>query len=319
MFSPIVPFDPEAGDVVLAPEEGGDGTWTGCPGVLYEPDRGRFLMTYRQRRPRGQPATERGWRCAIAASSDGLHFEDIWQVRKAELGTSSMERFCLLPAPEGGYQLYLSYVDPADRRWRIDVVQAGAADGFDVAKAMPALTAESTGTESVKDPYAVRIGPVVYLLASYAQAGLAAADRERAHRAGDIYTTGLTTHPTGLATSLDGTHFRWHGEVLGVGEGWDRYQARLNSAARVGHWWIGFYDGSASAQENYEERTGLAISADLRGWTRLTSAEPWLVSPHGTGSLRYLDAVPVDGELWCYYEYARPDGAHELRRSRIPL
>lgn len=303
---------------MLRPETGAAGTWVGCPGVLYEPAAQRFLMTYRQRRPRGEAATERGWRCAIAESADGVHFTDIWEVHKSELGTSSMERFCLLPA-DGGYLLYLCYVDPADNRWRIDAVEAARPGDFDVRKAVPVLTAESTGTEGVKDPYALRVGPAVYLFASYAAAEtLDAARRAEAHGSADIYNTGLTTHPTGLATSLDGRAFTWHGQVLGVGETWDRYQVRLNSFARIGHTWLGFYDGSASERENYEERCGLATSHDLRHWIRLTPEAPWVCSPHASGSLRYLDAVPVGDELWLYYEYARPDGAHELRLSKLP-
>lgn len=37
-----------------------------------------------------------------------------------------------------------------------------------------------------------------------------------------------------LATSLDGLAFEWHGTVLDVGEGWDRYQAWLNSIVPTG-------------------------------------------------------------------------------------
>ena len=304
---------------MLTPEPGGGpGTWIGCPGILYEPANGRFLLTYRQRRPRGDPANERGWRCAIAVSRDGERFHDLWSVEKAELATASMERFCLVPAPHGGYALYLSYVDPADNRWRIDVVEAAAPDAFDVRARAPALTAASTGTEGVKDPYVLRIGPALYLYASYAAAGqLDPVRRVDAHVTADIYNTGLTSHPTGLALSLDGRDFTWLSEVLGVGQSWDRYQARLNSIARIGAAWIGFYDGSASERENYEERCGLAISHDLLHWTRLTTEHPWVVSPHASGSLRYVDAVPVGNELWLYYEYARPDRAHELRLSKV--
>lgn len=296
------------------------GTWVGCPGVLYDPVNGHFLLTYRERRPRGNPATERGWRCAIAESLDGVHFTDIWEVEKADLNTPSMERFCVLPTAEG-YLLYLSYVDPADNRWRIDVVGAAEPSAFEVRNAVPALTAAGTGTEGVKDPYVMRIGPAVYLFASYAATETLSRDQwEAAHASADIYNTGLTTHPTGLATSLDGVEFQWHGEVLGVGSGWDRYQTRLNSVARIGESWVGFYDGSRDASENYEERCGLAVSFDLRQWTRLTPDGPWVTGRHGSGSVRYLDAVPVgDDELWVYYEYARSDGTHELRMNRLPL
>lgn len=312
-------FDPESASVVLEPEDAGGGTWIGCPGVLYEPDKKRFLLTYRQRRPRGDPATERGWRCAVAVSDDGLHFRDLWAVEKHELGAPSMERFCLLPRGDGGYLLYLSYVDPADNRWRIDMIEADDPSAFDVRTARPVLTAASTGTEGVKDPYAMRIGPAVYLFVSFAAADtLAEADRDRAHATADIYNTGTTTHPTGLAVGLDGREFTWKGQVLGVGQGWDRYQARLNSIARLGDAWVGFYDGSASFEENFEERCGLVISHDLEHWTRLTPDGPWAVSPHATGALRYVDAVPVGNELWLYFEYARADGSHELRVTKLP-
>lgn len=70
--------------------------------------------------------------------------------------------------------------------------------------------------------------------------------------------------------------------------------------------------------ENYEERTGLAQSLDLVHWDRITENAPALVSPHASGSLRYIDVLQTDEEVLYYYEYARPDGSHELRMSRLP-
>jgi hypothetical protein len=312
-------FDPEAGQTLLEPERDEPGYWTGCPGVLYEQGAGRFLMTYRQRRPRGHDS-ERGWRCAIAESTDGVAWRDIWEVRKSELASSSMERFSLLPAPSGGYLLYISYVDPSDNRWRVDVIAADTPDAFDVAQRKPALTAADTGSEGVKDPYALRVGPSVQLLVSFSAArDLNDAQRARAHATADIYTTGVGVFPTGLASSLDGLNFNWHGRVLDVGTRWDTYQTRLNSAIDIGGWYLGFYDGSGSERDNYEERTGVALSVDLQHWLRLSVDEPWLKSPHASGSLRYLDAVAVDNEWFAFYEYARASGAHELRLSRLPM
>jgi len=308
---PLDPFDPWQGTVVRAPELAEPGYWAGCPGVLHDGE--RFWMTYRERRPRGV-APERGWRCAVAVSEDGTSFSDVWSVHKDELGSSSMERFALTRTGDGGLRLYLSYVDPADNRWRIDAVDAAEPSALDVRERRSVLTAASTGTEGVKDPYVLQAGPVTYLFASYAAArpGLAA----DAHETADIYNVGATTHPTGLATSTDGTTFAWHGEVLGVGGGWNRYQARLNSVVPVGGLFVGFFDGSASHEENYEERCGLAVSADLFSWRRLSDAAPWVVTAEGTGSVRYVDAVVVDGSWWVYYELSRPDGAHELRVLR---
>jgi hypothetical protein len=312
-------LEPGRGLVVREPERPAPGYWAGSPGILYEAASQRFLLSYRQRRPRGT-GQDRGWRCALAASSDGVHFDDIWEIRKDELNSASMERFSLMPAPGGGYRLYISYVDPADHRWRIDVLEAADPGCFAIPGARPALTAASTGTEGVKDPYTLCLGPVTYLFASFAAARpFTAEDRRRAHSTSDIYNTGMTTHPTGLATSLDGIGFQWHGPVLDVGDSWDAYQARLTCVVPMGTGYVGFYDGSASARENYEERCGVAASGDLWHWERLTTQRPWVVSPHGSGATRYIDALVMDGQWWIYYEMARADGAHDLRLQRVPI
>ncbi|WP_223167977.1 hypothetical protein [Nonomuraea sp. SYSU D8015] len=310
---PLPPFDPTAGTVVLSPEKNEPGYWAGCAGVLGDGD--RYWLTYRQRRPRGAEA-ERGWRCAVAVSDDGIGFTDVWAVHKDELGSSSMERFCLTPAGDGGFRLFISYVDPADNRWRIDALTAKDPSAFDLATRRPVLTAASTGTEGVKDPYVMSVGPVTYLFASFAAA--LSGPAPEAHATGDIYNVGATTHPTGLATSLDGESFTWHGTVLPVGAGWNRYQTRLNSVVHVEGGYVGFYDGSASHEENYEERCGIAVSADLFTWHRLSDDGPWVTAPHGTGSVRYVEALIVDGEWRLYYEMTRADGAHELRLIRVP-
>ena len=311
-------IDSEDAEVILSPEADGSGYWIGCPSVLYEPEHGRFLLTCRERRPRGA-TSDRGWRCSVLASDDGSNFKEIWHIEKEQLSSTSMERFSLVPAPEGnGYLLYISYVDPADNRWRIDVLPSEEVDGFDPGRAIPVLSAASTGTEGVKDHWLCRVGPALYMYASFASATtLADGDRARAHEHADIYNAGVTTHPTGLATSLDGIHFDWRGEALGVGRDWDRYQARLTTVVALDGAYVGIYDGSQSAAENYEEKTGLAVTTDLCNWQSVSPAGPWSTSPHGTGALRYADAVIVDGDVWVYFECARPDGSHDLRRSKL--
>jgi hypothetical protein len=294
--------------VVRAPERPEPGWWVGAPAVLR--DGPRFWLTYRERRPRGA-SSERGWRCAIASSHDGIRFDDVWEVRKDELETPSMERFDLVRSG-AGFTLYLSFVDPADGRWRIDAVDAPEPARFDVATRRPIATAMSTGTEGVKDPVLVRANRVEYLFASYAAARPDLPPD--AHRTADIYNVGVTTHPSGLATrAAAGDPFAWRGEVLGVGTGWDRYQARLGSVVPFDGGWLGTYDGSASHTENYEERCGLAVSSDLHHWERRTTGAPWLIGPGKSGSVRYVDLHEIDNSWWSWAEVTRPDGAHELR------
>jgi hypothetical protein len=307
------PFDPADSMIVREPERPEPGYWVGCPSVLVDGD--LTWLTYRERRPRGA-AAERGWRCAVAVSHDGLRFDNVWEVHKDQLESPSMERFDLTRT-EGGYELFLSYVDPSDGRWRIGTITASRPEDFDVAERRPALTAESTGTEGVKDPVVVEIAGSVHLFASYAAAGPAV--DAAAHATADIYNTGATTHPTGLAVR-DGHEFTWKGEVLGVGSpgSWDAYQARLGSVVAVLGGYVGFYDGSASRDENYEERLGLATSVDGRSWRRESTDRPWLSGPGPSGSIRYVDVVVREGAWWIYHEMTRPDGAHELRLARVP-
>jgi len=314
-------FDPETGEIVFEPERREVGYWSGCPSVLYEPDSERFLLTYRQRRPRGEARTDRGWRCALAESKDGRHFQDVWSVEKTQLGSPSMERFSLLPRSDEGYELYISYVDPADNRWRIDVLSAKSPSQFAIEERRSALTAAATGTEGVKDPYTLRVGPAVFMFVSFAKRGvLSDEEKKLAHATGDIYNVGLTTFPTGLATRLSGQEvFRWHGEALGVGDTWDRYQARLTSLVSRDGVFLAFYDGSASVEENYEERSGVAVGFDVCSLMRLTDDAPWLRGDSAGSSVRYVDVVQVGSEWFVYYEYGCADGSHELRLARIPV
>ncbi|MGW4966019.1 hypothetical protein ACWEPL_53120, partial [Nonomuraea sp. NPDC004186] len=76
---------------------------------------------------------------------------------------------------------------------------------------------------------------------------------------------------------------------------------------------VAFYDGRASAAENYEERTGIAAGTDPGALVAL-GEEPVAESPHRGRGLRYLELVDLPGGgVRLYYEFTRPDGAHELR------
>jgi hypothetical protein len=90
---------------------------------------------------------------------------------------------------------------------------------------------------------------------------------------------------------------------------------------------VAYYDGRASAAENYEERTGIAAGTEPTALAPVAAA-PVFGSPYRGGGLRYLDLLPQpDGRYRLYYELTRPDGAHELRtelslapaRRRRPL
>ena len=78
-----------------------------------------------------------------------------------------------------------------------------------------------------------------------------------------------------------------------------------------------FYDGSEGHHQNYEERTGLATSTDLKNWDILTPKEPCITSLHATGSLRYIDAQHHGEDILFIYELTRENGAHEMRMQKF--
>lgn len=225
-----------------------------------------------------------------------------------------MERACLV-AVGGGLRLYVSFVDPADGRWRIDVLEADRAERLDARARRSALAAATAGVESVKDPVVIRDGGRWLMFASFGSRELRATPGVDGalHASGDALSTGQLLSCTGLATSPDGLEWTWEGPVLvPPRSGWDGFETRISTVLPRGDRWLALYDGIPSLAENYEERTGIATSSDLRTWTRETAAGPALRSAHGSGSLRYACIVPFAGRMLAYFEAARADGAHDL-------
>jgi hypothetical protein len=124
---------------------------------------------------------------------------------------------------------------------------------------------------------------------------------------------------TGFATSDDGLDWTWGPTALAGRPGlWDERGVRVSSVLQVGDQTFAYYDGRASAAQNGEERTGLALG-DGNGILTAIAAVPLATSPYGAGSLRYLTVVQLDdGTRRLFYEATNPDGAHSLYTELVP-
>jgi hypothetical protein len=299
------------GQIVREPVGSGPGFWAGAPGAFFAADERAWYLTYRLRRPRGiQP--DRGGEARIARSADLQHWEDVWSMTKDQYHSASIEKSAICKGADGQWRYFTSFVDATDGRWCVAALKAREVGKFDATRACALFKAAPLGLEGIKDPCLLEWRGMFYMFLSVAVA--TPKTTSQSHSTLDIFNTGECVSATGVATSRDLDHWEWQGVVFAPGQnGWDRYCRRVNSVIPVKGKFLGFYDGSASHAENYEEKTGLAISAHLRDWKSRTPDGPAFTSPFALKSLRYIDAHVVGGEAVLFYEFARADGAHDLR------
>jgi hypothetical protein len=116
------------------------------------------------------------------------------------------------------------------------------------------------------------------------------------------------------ATSADGLDWSWHGPALLPRPGqWDERGVRITDVRFEPSCVVAYYDGRATAAENFEERTGVAVGS-APGTLSAVGGGPAAQSPAPGRGLRYLTVLPLPGgRTRLYYECTRADGAHELR------
>jgi predicted GH43/DUF377 family glycosyl hydrolase len=283
---------PELSVVAIEPPGTEPGTWSGAPSAVRDGD--EIILAYRLRRPIGQG---RGYAVAIARSADGVHFETIQVITRDEMDTESLERPALVQTESGTWRLYLSCATWGTQHWRVELLEAKSPDAFDARQRTVVLPGDAV--TAVKDPVIINRDDAWHLWASV-------------HPLDDPASTDRMT--TDYATSPDGIDWTWHGHALTPRPGeWDSRGVRVSAVRVTQGEIVAYYDGRASAAENYEERTGVAVGESPDALTAI-GIVPVGAPPAGQGGLRYLTIVDLgDGRERWYYELTRPDGLHELR------
>jgi hypothetical protein len=283
---------PDESTVVIAPPGDGAGHWAGAPSAALGDD--GIYLAYRLRRPL---QAGRGYAVAVARSVDGVRFQTLTTIQREQTGADSLERPGLVRDPSGRWRLYLSCATPGTKHWQVELMEADHPAEFDVTRRVVVLPGDAkTG---IKDPVIRwRNGTWQLWACCHPLADPADADQM----------------VTEYATGTNGLDWTWHGTALSGRPGyWDSRGTRVTSVVEDGETVIAFYDGRATAAENYEERTGVATGTgpDLLAALGETPAAE---SPYAGRGLRYLDVLDLpDGRRRLYYEMTRPDGAHELR------
>jgi hypothetical protein len=258
----------------------------GAPSAVRDGD--GFVVAYRTR-----TAGQRGGATVVARSSDGERLVTVAVLEKARFGAESLERPAIVRTEAGRWRLYVCAATPGSRHWRIDALEAG--DPAGLAGAEPRTVFPGDERTGVKDPVI--------------------------RRANGRWHAWICCHPldepgeedrmtTAYATSRDGLAWTWHGTALAPRPGtWDARGARLTAVLPDGR---ATYDGRATKEENFFERTGIAVPDGRPGGFAARGAD-------AVADVRYLEIVPLDeGGHRLYYEARLADGSHELRTEHVP-
>ena len=290
--------DAQAAIVVARPEGPGAGQWAGAPSAVLSD--GVFHLAYRMRRPVG---AGRGFATVIARSEDGESFETVSVLHQSDFDTDSFERPALIRRPDGGWRLYVSCATKDSLHWRVDVLDANDPADFHVGQRRDLLPGDER--TAVKDPVVLHDGSRWLMwLCVHEIEDPATADR--------MYSR--------FGTSTDGLDWQWHGRALEPRVGrWDSRGARIASVLLDQPTPVAYYDGRASFEENWFERTGIAVASTPGDPSSFAAdgEDPVAMSPAGDGALRYLSAVALpEGGYRLFYEASCPDGSHDVRTER---
>jgi hypothetical protein len=273
--------------VVAVPAPGdGPGYWAGASSAALDED-GGLVVGYRVRN--GHDGIDQ---TVIARSPDGETFTTVATLDQSRFEAQWMERPAVVRTEQGRWRLYVCLGTPESKHWWIEVLEADDPAGFETAQARPAFPGDER--TAVKDP-------IVRLVDGRWHAWICCHPLD-VPGAEDRMSSAY-------ATSDDGLEWEWHGTVLtGRPGAWDARGARLTTVLPDGR---AAYDGRASAEENWFERTGLARSTGQQGHFAQIEGSPIV-------DVRYLDVLPLgDGGYRMWYEARLPDESHELRTEVI--
>lgn len=282
---------PDHSVIAVAAPGTGPGTWAGAPSAALGAD-GEIYLAYRLRRPLQHG---RGYAIAVARSRDGVRFETLLTIGREAFDAESLERPALVATPDGAWRLYLSCATPGTKHWRVEMIEAPHPTQFNALRSRVVLPGDDK--TAVKDPVIIFDGDLWHLWASVHPL----ADRDEADQMATDY-----------AISADGLAWTWQSTALSPRPGeWDARGARVTAVRLTPGSVVAYYDGRATKEENFEERTGIASGTEPGA---LTAHGPIAQSPQGGGGLRYVSIVRLpDSRERFYYEMTRADGAHELR------
>ena len=212
---------------LVLPAAHGVGNWIGAASAIIHRD--HIYLAYRDRHP---VEKGRGNRAYVARSpiDDGINFDTLCIIDKDDMDAESLERPALDVTPDGDWDMYLSCATFNSKHWRIERLRADRPQDFSAGTRKTIFP--GSATFGIKDPVLVR------------------------HQDLRIWAT---LHPltegdenADQMISVDA----YNCEPVMVPEPGTWYSRGTRVTAIAGEY--AYFDGRASAAQNFEERTGIA-------------------------------------------------------------
>ena len=177
----------------------------------------------------------------LAHSHGGERFDPVVILDQDRFGAESLERPALTRTRDGRWRLYVSCATPGTKHWRIDLLEASAPEQLGEDNARTVFSGDEL--TAVKDP-------VIRFAAGRWHGWICCHPLDQPGEEDRMLTR--------YATSPDGVDWTWHAAALTPQDGtWDARGVRVTAVlARAA-----YYDGRASKDENFHERTGLATGS----------------------------------------------------------
>jgi hypothetical protein len=283
---------PRAATAIAAPGAR-EGYWAGAPSAVQVDD--SIWLAYRLRRP---IELGRGYANVVARSADGVRFDTVAVVTSSQFRCASLERPSLVTLADGGWRLYVSCATPGSKHWWVEAIDAASPQELPHGGRSVVLDADDAAWKDVVVKRAGN-GWQMWACRHPLDGGDDAADQMS----------------TWYATSNDGLAWTLVGEALGPrADTWDARGARVADVVHArGRWWA-LYDGRRSAEENWRERSGLAVGDAPHALNAVAGPVPDDVGK----AIRYASVVALAEGWRIYFEATAADGSHDLRTVYVP-
>ncbi len=337
-------IDQESARIVVPPKKAADGYWFGG-GNMIEHDGDLYLIgRYRNAGDSrtGLAAGERGLELALLKSDDrGKSFEHVQSWTKDDLSSGgsevlSIEGSCLVRRGEG-FSLFVStekrrpypkgledFLKPGTGVWSIDEFLGLSPDSLDVRSIHPVLESEYPEYLHVKDPFW----------------------HEQSDGRGVLFFCthpyGWSSHNTGYMVANESGFDEPVFDFFDRGPTWDVAMSRatdilplppLGELRGTTPLSVLFYDGGECLRRldehraartrprgySCEELGGAALIPhdDYGAAERISRIGPLFVSPHGTGSSRYVDVLVTREGYYATWQQSQPDCSQPLVMNHL--